>query len=87
MDVAFQHNQGVSNTFKILIKPEGNFTYSLTQDYFVTNTKTKTNFNFIDFDIKYKSQKIKWLSINFTAKNLLNLKTFTETNNSDFSNR
>ena len=80
-------NQRVSlnNTFKILIKPIGNFTYSITQDYFVTNTKTKTNFNFIDFDIKYKSQKTKWLSINFTAKNLLNIKTFTETNNNDFS--
>ena len=80
-------NQRISlnNTFKILIKPEGSFTYSLIQDYFVTNTKTKTNFNFIDFDIKYKSQKIKCISINFTAKNLLNIKTFTETNNSDFS--
>lgn len=74
-----------NNTFKIAIKPAGNISYSITQDYFVPNYKSYTNFNFVDIDIKYKSMKYNWLAINFTAKNLLNIKTFTETNNSDFS--
>ncbi len=75
----------LNNTFKIIFKKSDNWIYSLTQDYFVTDTKLNNNFNFIDFYVKYKSQKIKWLSFNFTAKNLLNLKMFSEVNNNDFS--
>ncbi len=85
-DNSFENQRiSINNTFKLILKTNENWIYSITHDYFLTDIKLNNNFNFIDFDLKYKSPKLKWFSLSFTGKNLLNIKTFSETNNSDFS--
>lgn len=75
----------INNTFKIVVKPIENWIFILSHDFFITNTKTNNDFSFIDFDVKYQSTKLKWLSFNFVSKNLLNINTFSQTNSSDYS--
>ncbi len=75
----------INNIFKILIRPNDKLNFTLTQDYYVTDNKTKNHFNFIDFDLKYQSSKQKGLSFNLIGRNLLNNTNYFQTNNSDFS--
>jgi hypothetical protein len=48
------------------------------------NTKNNDDFIFLDFEIKYKPQRTKWIEFLLTGKNLLNNKFHSQTENSDF---
>ena len=73
-----------NNSFKIIYKPIKNLIFSLSQDYYQQDLKSGNNFNFIDFNLKYKSTKMKWLSFNLIGKNLSNTNSFNQINNSDY---
>jgi hypothetical protein len=77
-------NVSYNNNFKIIFKPNSKWFLSGNYDYYKPNTKKQDNFSFIDFEIKHKPEKIKWLEIWITAKNLLNQKKYFQTDNSDY---
>jgi len=80
-------NSSIKNTFRVICKPNKSWVFSVFNYYYLPNLKNKSNNNisFLDFSLRYKSQKITWLSGSFVGKNLLNTKFFEQINNSDFS--
>lgn len=75
----------INNTLQLIIKPIKNTIVTLSHDYFLPDTSNKAHFSFLDFNLKYKSEKHKWLSFNFYGKNLFNLNYFTMIENNDYS--
>ena len=43
------------------------------------------SFHFLDFNLKYSSEKRKWISVRVAAKNILNTEFFEQVESSDFS--
>ena len=74
----------ITNKFKVIIKPIKNLIISFSNEYYVTDTRSNSTFSFLDFDVKYQSSKLKWLSFNIIGKNLLNVKTYRQISNSDY---
>lgn len=77
-------NISYSNNSKILIKPSKFWLFTIGYDYYLPNTKINDNFTFLDFDIKYKPKRLRWIEFWITGKNLLNNKFYSQTENSDF---
>ncbi len=78
-------NYNLKNTFKTIIKLNKEWLITAIYDYFKPNIKSNQDFSFLDFSIRYRPQKIKWISGRFVGKNLLNNKTFEQIENSDYS--
>ncbi len=78
-------NYAVNNSFKTIIKPNKNWLFTFTYDYFKPNTRRNDDFSFLDFNIRYISKKYKWFSASIKGNNLLNNKVFEQVENSDFS--
>ena len=72
------------NTFKITYKIKNNSSVIIKNDLFIPNLKNKSNsYNFIDFEYSYNlKDKVK---ISLLANNLLNVKSFNQVENNDFS--
>ena len=78
-------NKGFKNSLKAIFKPVKGWVGTITYDYFKPNTESKEDFSFIDFEIRHKPKKIKWISGRLTGRNLLNNRVFSQVQNSDFS--
>lgn len=75
----------VQNSFKIIAKPSNKLFIVLLADYFLPNTKIKNNNNlFVDFDLMYRPMNTK-VELRLSARNLLNNKSFSLFNVTDFS--
>lgn len=74
----------LQNSFKIRYKLSKKSNVSLKSDFYLPNLKNSANhYNFLDFEYKYKlNDKINCIMI---ANNLLNLKSFNQVENNDFS--
>jgi hypothetical protein len=77
-------NISINNSFQMLIKPNKFWIFTFSYDYYLPNTKNNDDFIFLDFEIKYKPQRTKWIEFLLTGKNLLNNKFHSQTENSDF---
>jgi hypothetical protein len=77
-------NISFSNNLKMLIKPNKSWLFTFSYEYFLPNTKNNDDFTFLDFEIKYKPKKIKFIEFWVTGKNLLNNKFYSQTENTDF---
>ena len=74
----------IQNTLKIRYKINKKNNASLKSDLFVTNLKSNNNYNFIDFEYRYKfNDQVIFMLI---ANNLLNIDSFNQVENNDFSN-
>ncbi|WP_374174774.1 hypothetical protein [Flavobacterium tructae] len=74
----------LSNSFKMIVKANKSLLLTFNYDYYLPNTKNSDNFTFLDFEIKYKPQRTKWIEFWLSGKNLLDNKFYSQTNNSDF---
>ena len=79
-------NISFNNNLKMLIKPNNKFLFTISYDYFKPNTKLNEDFTFLDFEIKYKPKKMRFIEFWLTGKNLLNNTFFSQTENTDFQN-
>ena len=77
-------NISLNNSLKTLIKPNKFWIFTFSYDYYLPNTKHRDDFTFLDFEIKYKSKKLKNLEFWLTGRNLLNNKFYSLTENSDY---
>ena len=75
----------ISNNFKLIIKPFKQWNLAISQDYYIIDLKSKQNFSFIDFNLQYKSQKVKGLFFSIYGRNLKNTSVYSQTNNSDYA--
>ncbi|WP_299217903.1 TonB-dependent receptor [uncultured Aquimarina sp.] len=78
-------NITLKNSFKTILKPNKNWLFTFTYDYFKPDTRKSDDFSFLDFNIRYISKKYKWFSASIEGNNLLNNKVFKQIENSDFS--
>ncbi|WP_109302533.1 TonB-dependent receptor [Aquimarina sp. AU474] len=78
-------NYSIKNALKAIVKPNKKWLFTITYDYFKPDTTRNEDFSFLDFEIKYKPEKIKWISGRFVGKNLLDNRVFQQIQNSDFS--
>lgn len=75
----------VQNSFKIIAKPSNKVFIVLLTDYFLPDTKLKSNNNlFVDFDLTYRPTNKK-VELRLSAKNLLNNESISLFNVTDFS--
>ena len=79
-------NISFNNNLKMLIKPNNKFLFTISYDYFKPNTKLNEDFTFLDFEIKFKPKKMRFIEFWLTGKNLLNNTFFSQTENTDFQN-
>ena len=79
-------NISFNNNLKMLIKPNKTILFTFSYDYFKPNTKLNEDFTFLDFEIKYKPKKMRFIEFWLTGKNLLNNTFFSQTENTDFQN-
>lgn len=79
-------NISFNNNLKMLIKPNNKILFTISYDYFKPNIKLNEDFTFLDFEIKYKSKKMRFIEFWLTGKNLLNNAFFSQTENTDFQN-
>ncbi len=78
-------NQSLKNTFKIIVKPFKRWNVLITSDYFLPNTKNKSeNYTFLDTSIRYRPKNKKF-EFSIIAKNLLNEDNLEQIQTSDFS--
>jgi hypothetical protein len=77
-------NISLNNSTKLTVKPNRFWFISVNYDYYIPNNQNKDKFSFLDFDVKYKPEKLKNLNFTLSGKNLLNNKFYTQTDNSDF---
>lgn len=75
----------LQNSFKVKWKISKNSSCNLKSDFFIPNLKNKSNtYHFLDYEYKYKfNEKI---NLTLIANNILNLKTYNQVENNDFSN-
>lgn len=78
-------NYTLTNTFKTIVKPNKNWIFTLFHYYFKPNTENSQDFSFLDFSVRYRPSKIKWISGRFIGRNLLDNRIFEQIENSDFS--
>ncbi|PWA06563.1 hypothetical protein DB895_03875 [Flavobacterium psychrotolerans] len=77
-------NSSLNDTFKIIIKPNKKWFVSFSSDYYLPNTKLKTNYLFLDGSIRF-TPKAKFFDFSFVVKNLLNNNNFTQIQTNDYS--
>lgn len=78
-------NQGLNNSFKVLIKPSQKTLLELTTDYFLPNSnKTSENYLFLDVLVHYKLKQNKF-EFSLSGKNLLNELNFEQIQTTDIS--
>ncbi len=78
-------NNVIKNSFKTIFKLARGWLFTFSYDYFRPNTKSNEDFSFLDFELKFKPEKIKWVSGRLIGKNLLDNRFFRQVENSDFS--
>ncbi|MCI9846696.1 hypothetical protein [Flavobacterium pectinovorum] len=83
-DYDSNRNISLNNSFKILIKPSKFWLFTFNYDYYLPNTNNLDDFTFLDFEVKYKPQRTKWIEFWLSGKNLLDNKFYSQTDNSDF---
>jgi len=76
-------NTLITNSFKILIKPNRFWFGSVSFDYFQPSTQNRNEYYFLDTMIRYQSPNKTW-EFTLTGKNLTNNKFFEETYISDY---
>lgn len=76
-------NTGISNSFKILVKPAKLWFGSVSLDYFQTSTQKSNEYYFVDAFLRYQTPNNLW-HFYLNAKNLTNNKFFEEINISDY---
>lgn len=74
-------NISYSNSFKLLCKPHKKWFANVAYDFYATGQETE--YNFVDFFVKYIPSD-KRFTFSFTGKNLLNNENFIEINTSDY---
>lgn len=77
-------NLSLNNSSKLLYKPSRNWLFTFSYDYYLPNSKRIESFTFLDFEVKFKPKKLKWVEFWLTGKNLLNRKFYYQNENSDF---
>ena len=77
-------NNAVVNTFKIIYAPSKYFNLLFCNDFYVPNTNQQQQYSFYDLSVRYTPKHKKYMA-SFWAKNLGNVKYFTQTNTSDFA--
>ena len=79
------NNSLINNTFKIILKPSKKWFVLFSSDYFIPNTKNKSEgYLFFDTTLRYKPQN-KIFDYSLVAKNILNKNNFTQIQTSDYS--
>ena len=79
-------NNSLTNTFRIIYKPNRTWVFSFFNYYFIPDLNNKSNsVSFLDLSLRYRSKKINGLSGSFVGKNLLNTAFFEQIDNTDFS--
>ncbi len=77
-------NESFTNNFTVTIRPHEDWFISLTSDYYLPNLKRKTdNYWFLDATLSYNPSKSRF-DFYLTGKNLLNKKTFGQTQTTDY---
>jgi hypothetical protein len=78
-------NNSIINNFKVKYKYSRNLFATISNDYYLPNLKIKKNdYLFVDASLIYKPDS-KRFEFNLMAKNLLNKKTYSQIQTSDFS--
>jgi hypothetical protein len=78
-------NEALNNKFKIILKPTKRWLVLLSSDYFLPNSKEKSqNYLFLGAAIRYRPKNKKF-EFNFRANNILNENKFEQIQISDFS--
>lgn len=78
-------NEAISNTFKIIVKPNRKCFFLLSSEYFLPDTKNKNeDYLFLDATLRV-TLKPKICDMNFMAKNILNNSNFRQVQTTDFS--
>lgn len=78
-------NSSLSNSFKILAKPNNNWFGSVSFDYFQPGKHNSKEYYFLDVLLRYKTPNKIW-EFSLTGKNLTNNKFFEDVNITDYYN-
>lgn len=76
------NNAFINNTFKTIITPTNKLFSEISYNFFSPNLKNATNYNFIDFNLRYKTSDY---NIGLVVKNILNENSFQDVQVTDYS--
>jgi len=78
-------NKSWQNTFKAILKTNERWSFIVSSDYYIPNTKqSEEQFFFLDATLRHKPKSKKW-EISFITRNLTNEKNFEQFQTSDIS--
>ncbi|WP_339659959.1 hypothetical protein [uncultured Polaribacter sp.] len=76
------NNAFINNTFKTIITPTNKLFSEISYNFFYPNLKNATNYNFIDFNLRYKTRDY---NIGLVVKNILNENSFQDVQVTDYA--